>query len=63
MAMHDCRDVLPGRSGCVTDPQDFLSNLNESPDLRVAAILGSLTRIAANWNDCLMTASKAIQLF
>ena len=38
-------DVLAGRAQCVTDLQDFLHNLNESPDLRAAATLRSLTRI------------------
>ena len=38
-------DVLAGRPECVTDLQDFLNDLNESPDLRAAATLRSLTRI------------------
>ena len=38
-------DVLAGRPECLTDLQDFLNDLNESPDLRAAATLRSLTRI------------------
>ena len=36
---------MAGQTGCLTDLQEFLKELDQNPDLRAAATLRSLSRI------------------